>query len=89
MPTTRPRHTVTETDALTRALDDAARRWPEDRESRTRLLLRLVNEGHRGLTTERESRADERRSAIQATSGALTGTYDDGYLDAVRDDWPA
>jgi hypothetical protein len=52
MPTTRPRHLITETDQVAKALDDAARRWPEDRHSRARLLLHLVEEGHRALVGE-------------------------------------
>src|ERR1019366_8168817 len=41
VPTTRPRHVITETDEIARAIDDAAKRWPEDRNSRARLLLHL------------------------------------------------
>lgn len=76
--------TVTETDGLARALDDAAQRWPGVR-SRRELLLRLVEAGHAAVTGE----ADRRRAAIQATSGAHTGVYEPGYLDRLRDDWPA
>ncbi len=40
-----------------------------------------------------ERRQDEeiarRRIAIRETSGALTGSYEPGYLDRLRDDWPA
>jgi hypothetical protein len=89
MPTQRPRHTITETEDVARALDEAARRWPEDREARGRLLLRLVREGHEAIGVDRDAEAAGRRQAIARTSGALTGAYDEGYLSDLRDDWPA
>lgn len=88
VPTTRPRHVLTETDELARALDAAAERWPADAGSRAKLLLRLVEEGHRAVTGQRERRARRRRNAVARTSGALTGMYGDGYLDRLREDWP-
>jgi hypothetical protein len=89
MPTERPRHTITESDEVARALDDAGRHWPEDRAARGRLLLRLVREGHAAISEDREAEAVERREAIARTSGALTGAYDADYLSDLRDDWPA
>ncbi len=83
MPTTRPRHTITESDELSRALDLAASRWPS--ESRSRLLLRLAEAGARTLEQEQA----ERVAAVRRTSGALTGSYPEGYLDRLRHDWPA
>jgi len=88
MPTARKRHLVTETDELAAALDEAARVWPEDGARRSRLLLRLVGEGHRAITAERERAGQERRAAVRASSGAATGMYGDGYLERLRHDWP-
>jgi hypothetical protein len=88
MPTARPRHSITETDDVARALEDAARRWPEDRERPTKLLLDLVHEGHRAITDSAERAGTTRRDAIARTEGALTGSYSDGYLDRLRSDWP-
>ena len=89
MPTTRPRHLITETDPVARALDDAAKRWPEDRDSRAKLLLHLIEEGHQALVEEAGQLREARLAAIQRTSGALTGTYQAGYLEQLREDWPA
>jgi hypothetical protein len=89
MPTTRPRHLITETDQVAKALDDAARRWPEDRHSRARLLLHLVEEGHRALVGEADERRQARLAAIRKTSGSLAGIYDGDYLERLREDWPA
>lgn len=89
MPTTKPRHLVTETDEIANALDDAARRWPQDRTRRAKLLVNLVREGHRVLSEDGERIAAARRAAIERTSGSLTNTYGADYLAALRDDWPA
>jgi hypothetical protein len=89
MPTTRPRHLITETDQVAQALDDAARRWPEDRESRAKLLVHLVEEGHRALLDQVDDRRRARLAAIKRTSGALSGVYDADYLERLREDWPA
>jgi hypothetical protein len=88
MPTTRPRHTLTETDELAAALDEAARRWPEDAGSRSRLLLRLVKTGQRALQAERGRQRDRRLAALERTAGALTGVYPPGYLEQLRGEWP-
>lgn len=88
MPTSRPRHLVTETEEIARALDDAAERWSEDRNRRSRLLVRLVEEGHRAVSGSREDDIASRRAAISRAAGSLTGMYEPDYLEKLRDDWP-
>jgi hypothetical protein len=80
---------ITETELVARALDEAAKHWPEERTSRSRLLLHLVEEGYRAIAQERAKRAVQRREAVRRTSGALTGVYPDGYLADLRDEWRA
>ncbi|WP_375424676.1 hypothetical protein [uncultured Friedmanniella sp.] len=87
MPTTRQRYLITESDRLKAALDDAARRWPEEK-SRAKLLVRLAEEGHDALGPASES-AVSRRAAIERTGGLLTGAYEPGYLESLRREWPA
>jgi hypothetical protein len=82
--TTRPRHTITETDDVARALDEAARRWPQ--EPRGRLVVRLVEEGRRAISDERERAIEERRRAIRESAGKTR--YPPGYLQRLRDEWP-
>lgn len=89
MPTTRPRHVITETDQVAVALDEAARRWPEEGGNRARLLLRLVEEGYRVVVGDRDQLADARTEAVTRTSGLLTGLYGEDYLAELREDWPA
>ncbi|HEY7960703.1 MAG TPA: hypothetical protein VID29_02170 [Solirubrobacteraceae bacterium] len=88
MPTARPRHTITETDEVTRALADAARRWPRDRRRPAKLLLDLVREGHRSITAKGEHTIAQRRAAIERTGGTLTDVYPADYLAQMREEWP-
>jgi hypothetical protein len=79
---------ITETEQIAAAVDEAARHWPGDRDQRKRLLVRLIEEGHRALREERENAVAERLAAIRATSGILPDAYDEGYLERLREEWP-
>lgn len=85
--TTRPRHSITETDDVAAALDAAAERWPG--ESRATLLRRLVHEGYRALDAESARRRLGRLAAVRKASGAMTGVYRSDEPERLRDDWPA
>jgi hypothetical protein len=74
---------ITETDEVSDALADAATRWPGL--PATELLRRLLTEGHNALRTS----VARERAAVEQTSGALTGIYRPGDLDALRPEWPA
>lgn len=87
MPTTRPRHYVTETDDLAAALDAAAVRWPGL--SRAQLLVRLALEGHRAAQRVHGERHNRRLAALRRHSGALSGAYGADYLHGLREEWPA
>lgn len=86
MPTTRPRHFVTETDDLARALDAAHVRWPDL--SRAQLVVRLALEGHRAGDWARAERKRHRLAVLEAHRGRLDGVYGEGYLEELREDWP-
>ncbi len=62
----------------------AERRWPEVTD-RKALLLRLAAAGAEAIATD----AEKRREEIDATAGALTGVYEPGELERLREDWPA
>jgi hypothetical protein len=87
MPTTRPRHFVTETDDLAVALDEAARRWPDL--SRAQLLVRLALDGHHAAQQAQDERHRRRLEAVRKHSGSLTGAYGPNYLQHIREEWPA
>lgn len=87
MPTTRPRHFVTESDDLAAALDAAARRWPGL--TRPQLLVRLALEGDHAAQQAHEERRRRRLAAVRHYSGILTGAYGPDYLRQLREEWPA
>ncbi|HWC83071.1 MAG TPA: hypothetical protein VG756_24210 [Pseudonocardiaceae bacterium] len=79
---------VTETEPVAQALDDAAKLWPEDSDNRTKLLMHLVEEGHKVVVGQHEHSVAARRAAIREMSGALPGVYEDDYLAELREGWP-
>ena len=90
MPTTRPRHSVTETDELAKALDRAAQRWPDDRHHRARLLVRIVEDWHADHDdqAERQATIERQLAAIDEFAGKFGHYYPPGYLEELREDWP-
>lgn len=86
MPTTRPRHHVTETDDLAAALDAEAGRWPDL--SRSQLLVQLALEGHRAAEHAHDQHRSHKLAALRKHIGVLTDAYETDYLDRLRDEWP-
>ncbi|WP_029150553.1 hypothetical protein [Microbacterium indicum] len=89
MPTALPRHSITETPDVAAALRAASRRWPEDAARPAALLRRLIDEGGHAIGQQNDAARARRLAALDEAAGALTGTYEAGYLDALRDEWPA
>ncbi|HEY2717094.1 MAG TPA: hypothetical protein VGI73_12815 [Solirubrobacterales bacterium] len=83
MPTTKPRYTLTDTGDLSDLLDEAQQRWPQVRD-RKQLLLKLAAAG--GEAIERDTRSRQR--VVEETAGALSGVYEPGELERLREDWP-
>jgi len=83
MPTTKPRYTVTDTGELSEQLDRAQQRWPEIRD-RKELLLKLAAAGEKAIELE----AGDRARVVEETAGALSGVYEPGELERLREDWP-
>lgn len=86
MPTTRPRHQITETPVVAHALDVAARQWPA--EPRSKLLLRLVQAGAAALEGAQDEVTRNRQAAIDASSGKYADAFSEDYLAPLRQDWP-
>ena len=86
VPTTRPRHQITETPAVAHALDIAAQRWPT--EPRSKLLLRLVHVGSATLEEGHNELIRRRQDAIDASSGKYADAFSGDYLAELRRDWP-
>lgn len=65
VPTARPRHMITETDEIARAIDAAARRWPEAAGNRAELLRLIVLDSEAAREQERRERRAQRAEAIR------------------------
>ncbi|GDY32134.1 hypothetical protein [Gandjariella thermophila] len=48
------------------------------------VAARLINEGQRALRGD----VEHRRRLITANAGALSGTYEAGYLERLHQEWP-
>lgn len=83
VPTSKPRYMLTDTGDLSQLLDDAHRHWP-DVTDRKALLLLLAAAGGKAIA----AKAAEQRAAVAETAGALTGLYEPGELERLREDWP-
>lgn len=83
MPTTRPRHMLTETDELAAALNDAAVAWPELRGDRGALLRKLVEAGRNSVRN-----GDGVRALLTEASGAATGAYPRNARAELLAEWP-
>ena len=85
MPTSRRRYQVTETDEVARALDEAAKRWPD--EPRSRLIVRAITAGGKALA--KDAALDIRLATLKRLQGSDAEAYEPGYLESLRSDWPA
>lgn len=70
------------------SLEFAARRWPEDRDRPTALLLRLIEAGTDAARAQEEQRRAARIVAIRRGGVGLEGAYPPNYLEDLRRDWP-
>ena len=81
MPTTRPRHLLTETDEIAEAIDAAMPLYPGA--SRADILRRLI---HIGFETIADQQV-RHRIVVRELAGRYRGLYPAGYLDDLREDW--
>ncbi|MDE0216735.1 MAG: hypothetical protein OXN79_09195 [bacterium] len=72
MPTTHPRHSVTETEEIARVLDEASRRWPDAPRAK---LIRLIMLEWIQSGRSPSSRA-EARSALVGSMPGSSALYD-------------
>lgn len=83
VPTSRPRHLLTETDDIATAIDAAAPHYPGA--TRADVLRRLVQLGAEVIAEDQEAH----RRTVRAHAGRYPDLYPAVYLDTLRDDWPA
>ncbi|MEX2441899.1 MAG: hypothetical protein WD400_04565 [Pontimonas sp.] len=88
MPTSRPRHMITESDRLAGALGLAAELWPEASGDRGALVKRILEAGIEAIEVRQERHTNERHAAITELAGTMTGVWPAGWRDELRDEWP-
>jgi hypothetical protein len=79
---------ITESDALAKAIDDAARLWPEVKDERAELLRRLIERGIEAVEAEQNERLEARRKAVKEAAGSLSGIWPENWREEMRADWP-
>ena len=82
--TRRPRHFVTETDEVRRALADAAVIWPEIAGDTGALLRRLIEAGATAIRSTVGV-----RGLVEETSGVASGSYPRSARAELLEEWPA
>ena len=88
MPTARPRHMITETEALSRALEKAAAIWPEDRDKRAELLRHIIDKGSDVVLSMADKKAEKRITALAAISQEFSGMWPDNWHATMVEEWP-
>lgn len=79
---------ITESDSLARAIDDAARLWPELKDERAELLRRLIERGIEAVEAEQNEHLEARRKAIREAAGSLSGIWPANWREELRAGWP-
>ena len=84
MPTTRPRHQITETDEIAEAIDAGLREWPDL--SRSDVIRALIVKGADALNLSAAERVLAFELALKQLED-LDIQYPPNYLDEVRRGW--
>ena len=79
---------ITESDALAKAIDEAARLWPEVKNERAELLRRLIERGIESVEAERNEIIEARRNTVLALAGSLSGVWPENWREELRAGWP-
>jgi len=87
VPTTLPRHAITETPRVAAMLDDAEAVWPGV--SRADLLRRLLEAGHAHVTDKRTADRRRRLTVIAQVSGSMPDVWPADAAQGLKDEWPA
>ena len=84
MPTTLPRHAITETPQIAAMLDDAAVVWPESADSRADLIRNLLAAGHEHVAGTAAAQHEHRVAAVREASGSMPWVWP---LGSLKDEW--
>ena len=88
MPTTRPRHMITETDQISQGLAQAAKQWPELADQRTLLLRKVIEIGLQAIELDESKHAQIRIAAVEKLAGSMDGIWPSNWKKELAEDWP-
>lgn len=80
---------ITESDQLAKALDHAAKFYPDLSGERAELLRCLIERGIQSLEIEHNEVIEARKKVVLELAGSLSGIWPDNYLEELRAEWPA
>lgn len=89
MPTTRPRHMITESEQLAHALELAGERWPEIAEDKGKLIKKMLEFSAEALRKEQNSVMAQRLSKVEELAGSLEDVWPANWREEARAEWPA
>lgn len=75
---------ITESDDIAQALDLAAKRWPQHRRQRARLLADIAKD----WAARHEDEVERRRQVIEEARTSLRGLWPPGWREELRNEWP-
>lgn len=88
MPTTRPRHMITETDQISQGLSQVAKQWPELADQRTLLLRKVIEIGLQAIDLEASKSQQKRVAAVKKIAGSMDGVWPANWKEELAEDWP-
>ena len=80
---------ITETEELSRTLEEAATIWPEYRNKRAELLRQIIDQGSVAVHSMAEKKAQKRLQALDKIKGAYTDLWPENWREETRQEWPA
>lgn len=79
---------ITESDELSRALDYAAKRWPEQNGQRSLLLKKILEEATAELLQQEADKNSERLTHIKRVAGSMSDVWPENWREELANDWP-
>lgn len=89
MPTTKPRHMITESDDVAAALELAKARWPELSNDKGKLLKKMLEFSALAIAREMDLKRNSRLSKIEDIAGSMPDVWPENWREEARSEWPA
>lgn len=80
---------ITETDSVSKALEQAGELWPDLKTDRAALLRRILEEGVASISNRVDRDKAVRLNAIESLSGSMTGVWPKNWRAELDSEWPA